>query len=113
MCIRDSTNTDIPEARYLRANGSQPSSRYIIDGSYLRLRNVTLGYNLPKSLLNKLRLEKARVYVSGTNLATFTNYTGWDPEVNSDTFTSNFAQGNDFYTPPMPRTILFGVNIGL
>lgn len=109
----DNTNTDIPEARYLRANGSQPSSRYIFDGSYLRLRNLSLGYTIPKSVLNKLHLEKARIYVSGTNLATFTKYKGWDPEVNSDSFTSNFAQGNDFYTPPMPRTIVFGINVGI
>ena len=109
----DNTNTDVPEARFYIANGSQASSRYIFDGSYLRLRNLSLGYTLPKSVLSKLRLEKARIYVSGTNLATFTKYKGWDPEVNSDSFTSNFAQGNDFYTPPMPRTIVFGINIGL
>ena len=109
----DNTNTNVPEARYLRANGSQQSSRYILDGSYLRLRSVSLGYNLPKSILKQVHLEKARVYFSGTNLFTWTNYTGWDPEVNSDTFTSNFAQGNDFYTPPMPRTLLFGINIGI
>ena len=109
----DNTITDIPEARYLRSNGNQPSSRYIFDGSYLRFRNLTFGYSLPKQLLTKMHLEKLRVYVQGTNLATFTNYKGWDPEVNSDSFTSNFAQGNDFYTPPTPRTILFGVSIGL
>lgn len=107
------TNTDIPEARYLRGNGNQPSSRYIYDGSYLRIRNVNFGYNLPKEWLKKARIEKLRVYVSATNLATFTKYKGWDPEVNADSFSSNFAIGNDFYTPPMPRTILFGVNIGL
>jgi TonB-dependent starch-binding outer membrane protein SusC len=108
----DNTITDVPEARYLKSNGNQASSRYIFDGSYVRLRTVTLGYNLPKNLVNKLRLEKLRIYLSGQNLATFTNYKGWDPEVNSDSFTSNFAQGNDFYTPPMPRTILFGLNVG-
>jgi TonB-dependent starch-binding outer membrane protein SusC len=107
------TVTDVPEARFFRGNGNQPSSRYIFDGSYMRVRNVILSYNLPKRLLSKIRLDKMRVYVSATNLATFTKYKGWDPEVNSDTFTSNFAQGNDFYTPPMPRTILFGFNIGL
>ena len=109
----DNTITDIPEARYLRGNGNQPSSRYIFDGSYLRLRSLSLSYSLPRQILDKMRLDKMRIYVSGTNLATFTKYKGWDPEVNSDSFTSNFAQGNDFYTPPMPRTILVGINIGL
>ena len=52
-----------------------------------------------------------RVYVSGQNLLTFTKYPYWDPEVNADDFDSNIAKGNDFYTPPQPRTILFGVNI--
>ena len=107
----DNTITDVPEARYLRSNGSQPSSRYIYDGSFIRLRTLTLGYNLPKGLISKMKLEKLRVYLSAQNLATFTKYKGWDPEVNSDSFTSNFAQGNDFYTPPMPRTLLFGLNV--
>ncbi|MFN4144453.1 MAG: SusC/RagA family TonB-linked outer membrane protein [Runella sp.] len=105
--------TDVPQARFLITNGSQPSSRYILDGSYLRLRTMSIGYTLPKSLLNRFKMDRVRVYMSGMNLATFTKYGGWDPEVNSDTFTSNFAQGNDFYTPPQPRTILFGINIGL
>lgn len=109
----ENRNTDVPQARFLITNGSQPSSRYIFDGSYLRLRTMSLGYTLPKSLTNRVKMERVRVYVSAMNLATFTNYKGWDPEVNSDSFTSNFAQGNDFYTPPQPRTILFGINIGL
>jgi TonB-dependent starch-binding outer membrane protein SusC len=110
---KENPNTDVPQARYLITNGSQPSSRYIFDGSYLRLRTLSLGYTLPKSITSRAKLERVRVYVSAMNLATFTKYKGWDPEVNSDTFTSNFAQGNDFYTPPQPRTILFGINIGL
>ena len=110
---KENPNTDVPEARYLITNGSQPSSRYIFDGSYLRLRTLSLGYTLPKSLTSRAKIERVRVYVSAMNLATFTKYKGWDPEVNSDSFTSNFAQGNDFYTPPQPRTILFGINIGL
>ncbi len=109
----DNRITDIPEARYLRSNGNQPSSRYIFDASYLRLRNLSFGYTLPKEWLNRIHIEKLRIYVSGTNLATFTNYKGWDPEVSTDSFTANFVQGNDFYTPPVPRTILFGFNITL
>ncbi len=108
----DNRNTIVPQARYLITNGSQPSSRYIYDGSYVRLRTLTFGYTLPKSLINRIKLDRVRVYVSGMNLATFTKYKGWDPEVNSDSFTSNFAQGNDFYTPPQPRTLLVGLNVG-
>lgn len=104
--------TAVPQARYLITNGSQPSSRYIFDGSYVRLRTLTFGYTLPKSLINRIKMDRIRVYVSAMNLATFTKYKGWDPEVNSDSFTSNFAQGNDFYTPPQPRTLLVGLNVG-
>ncbi len=73
---------------------------------------LTLGYTLPKSLISKVKMDRVRVYFSAINLATFTKYKGWDPEVNSDSFTSNFAQGNDFYTPPQPRTLLVGINVG-
>ncbi|MBU1011916.1 MAG: TonB-dependent receptor [Bacteroidetes bacterium] len=109
--------TDVPEARFASSNGTRESSRYLSDGSYLRLRNVTFGYNLPKSITSKLKLDRVRLYVTGVNLLTITNYTGWDPEVNytgtgRTTQTFNIAQGNDFYTVPQARTITFGVNVG-
>lgn len=107
--------TNIPQARFFVNNGAQLSSRYVVDGSFIRLRNVTLGYSLPTSLLSRVKLERVRLYVSGLNLLTFTNYPFWDPEVNADIQAAanvNIAQGNDFYTPPQPRTIMFGVNIG-
>ncbi|MCF0039278.1 SusC/RagA family TonB-linked outer membrane protein [Dyadobacter fanqingshengii] len=111
----ENTDTDVPEARFYKGNGNQASTRYIYDGSYLRLRSMTLGYNLPSSVTNRLKMDRVRLYVSGMNLATFTNYKGWDPEVNTDDISERdlkFALGNDFYTAPQPRTILFGVNIG-
>jgi TonB-linked SusC/RagA family outer membrane protein len=106
--------TDIPENRFLLANGSNPSSRYISDGSYLRLRNVVLGYTLPQSALDRIGLRRVRLYMSGLNLLTFTDYDGWDPEVNTDLYdqSDNLNIGNDFYTAPQARTISFGVNIG-
>jgi TonB-linked SusC/RagA family outer membrane protein len=105
--------TNVPQARLYFNNGAQVSSRYIVDGSFMRLRNVTLGYNLPKAITSKIKLDRVRLYVSGQNLLTFTNYPYWDPEVNADSFDSNIAKGNDFYTPPQPKTVLFGLNIGL
>ncbi len=107
--------TNTPQARFFVNNGAQLSSRYVVDGSFIRLRNVTLGYSLPTSLLSRVKLERVRLYVSGLNLLTFTKYPFWDPEVNADIQAAanvNIAQGNDFYTPPQPRTIMFGVNIG-
>ena len=103
--------TNIPQVRLYYTNGSQASSRYIVDGSYIRLRSVTFGYNIDAKLLRKYKIEKLRVYVSGQNLLTFTKYPYWDPEVNADSFDSNIAKGNDFYTPPQPRTLLAGINI--
>lgn len=106
------TNTNIPEARLFFNNGAQPSSRFIQDGSFVRLRNATLSYNFPKSLTSKAKIQSLRVFVTGQNLLTWTNYIGWDPEVNADDIVTNIAQGYDFYTAPQPRTILAGFNIG-
>jgi TonB-linked SusC/RagA family outer membrane protein len=105
--------TNIPQVRLYRVNGSQASSRYIVDGSYIRLRTASIGYTFNNSLLKKAKIEKLRVYVSAFNLLTITDYPYWDPEVNADSFDSNIAKGNDFYTPPQPRTILFGINLNL
>ncbi|MBD3617776.1 MAG: TonB-dependent receptor [Gracilimonas sp.] len=106
--------TDVPEARLFGSNGSNPSSRYISDGSYLRLKSVTLGYTLPQDLLSKLQLRDVRIYMTGLNLLTFTDYEGWDPEVNTDLYdlSNNLNIGNDFYSAPQARTISFGINIG-
>ncbi len=106
------TNTNVPEARLYRNNGAQPSSRFIEDGSFVRLRNVTLSYNFPKSLTSKAKIQSLRLFVSGQNLLTWTNYSGWDPEVNADDVVTNVAIGYDFYTAPQPRTITGGINIG-
>ncbi len=109
------TNTN---AEYPRAVGgtqgiynTQRSSRYLEDGSYLRLKNITLGYNLPKSLISKLKVNNARVYVTGQNILTFTNYTGFDPEVSSTFSIAN--TGVDQGTIPQFKTFSFGLNIGL
>ncbi|GAB3498909.1 TonB-dependent receptor [Spirosoma knui] len=108
----ENPNTDVPEARLYFNNGAQSSSRFVVDGSFVRLRTVTLSYNLPKTLINKAKLNTVRLFVSGQNLLTFTNYPGWDPEVNADYIVSNIAQGYDFYTAPQARTITGGINIG-
>ncbi|WEK37258.1 MAG: TonB-dependent receptor [Candidatus Pseudobacter hemicellulosilyticus] len=105
--------TMVPQARLGMGNGIDPSSRYISEGSYLRVKAVTLGVNLPPVVLKKLHLDRARFYVRGQNLFTITNYTGWDPEVNADFMASNINQGNDFYSAPQVRAIIFGINVGL
>ncbi len=84
--------------------------RYVEDGSYVRLKNVTLGYSLPASLIGRIGIEKIRAYVSGTNLITLTKYTGYDPEVSA--YNSNDAMiGVDLSNYPTARTITFGIDI--
>ena len=103
----------VPEPRLFFANGTNPSSRYLSDGSYLRLKTLTVGYTLPQTLSNRAKLQKVRVYVAAQNLLTITRYKGWDPEVNADYAASNITQGYDFYSAPQAKTITVGVNIGL
>lgn len=88
------------------------SSRYIYDADYVRLKNITLGYNIPQKTMAKIGLTSARVYVSGVNLLTFTKYPGWDPEVNTDYRSSNVNQGGDFYAAPQIKSWVFGLNLG-
>ena len=109
--------TQVPQVRLYGGNGSGVSSRWVQDGSFMRVKTVSLGYNIPKNLLRKAFLQTARVYVSGFNLLTLTKYTGYDPEVNTtynnaSNQSANISLGHDFYTPPQARTIQVGINLG-
>lgn len=108
--------TDIPQARFAEGNGTRDSDRFLSDGSYLRVRNITFGYNLPANIVNKIKMSNARIYIGVQNLYTLTNYKGWDPEVNytgtsRSTQSSNIIQGYDFYTVPQARTYTLGINL--
>lgn len=88
------------------------SDRYVEDGSFLRIKNITLGYTFPKALLNKAKIENLRVYVNIQNLYTFTKYTGYDPEVGSSTQDSTgLTYGLDNGRYPSPAMYSFGLNI--
>jgi TonB-linked SusC/RagA family outer membrane protein len=89
--------------------GGGYSSRTVEDGSYLRLKTVQLGYNVPKSLLQRLKISSARLFVSGQNLFTWTHYTGEDPEVS--TYNSVLTGGFDYSAYPRARTFAFGANV--
>ncbi|RYC69479.1 SusC/RagA family TonB-linked outer membrane protein [Spirosoma sordidisoli] len=88
------------------------SDRYLEDGSFIRLRTLSLGYRLPAPLLTRLRLASVRAYVQATNLFTITPYSGLDPEVNSQSNVAN-TKNFDWATVPQPRTIQAGLTIGL
>jgi TonB-linked SusC/RagA family outer membrane protein len=107
------TNTDVPMKTAARSE--RVSSRFIFDGSYVRVKNIMLGYNMPKPVLDKLNIEKLRLYVSGQNLLTFTNYPGYDPEVNyrgsGSGADSNRNQGLDYASYPNVKSYTVGLNI--
>ena len=85
------------------------SNLYVEDGSFLRLKNLTLGYTLPTKWVRSLGFSRLRLYASGTNLLTWTGYTGYDPEVTSSNNTVDAGLDNGKY--PVPRTYNFGVSI--
>lgn len=103
--------TDVPQARLFGANGTQSSSRYLQEADFIRLRNITLGYNLPSSFTNKIDIDRLRIYFTAVNLLTFTDYDGYDPESTYDVqANSSFNVGNAFYSAPPAKTITVGVN---
>ena len=104
--------TDIPQARLFGGNGSQESSRYLENADFVRLRNLTLGFTLPVEVTNKLGLDRLRIYFTGVNLFTFTNFSGWDPESTGDFAQWNSAaSGYVFFSPPQARTLTLGLNV--
>jgi TonB-dependent starch-binding outer membrane protein SusC len=92
------------------ANNRRTSDRWLEDGSYLRLRNIALGYNFPSSITQKLKISRLRVYVQGQNLVTWTKYSGFDPEISTFGETTT-AAGTDFLTFPQARQVSFGLNV--
>ncbi|MES2648508.1 MAG: TonB-dependent receptor [Bacteroidota bacterium] len=107
--------TNIPEARlnyYGDFSSPAVSTQYMEDGTYVRVKNVTLSYNLSPTMLNKFKLSSAKFYATAINLATITNYSGWDPEVNTDYRATNINQGGDFYAAPQIKSVVVGLNIG-
>lgn len=86
------------------------SDRYIEDGSYIRLKNITLGYTFPSKLINKWGLDNLRIYANIQNLLTITGYDGYDPEIGASTASAN-VYGLDNGRYPSPTVYSFGLNI--
>lgn len=102
--------TDLP--KLTAANYSiYQNSRYVEDGSFLRLRQLSLGYNFNKTFLDRIKVRSLRLFAVGTNLFLITPYTGLDPESNLGVGGQN-TQGYDYGLPPQPRTFQLGLNIG-
>jgi TonB-linked SusC/RagA family outer membrane protein len=103
------TNTDIPRASTTRP-ANRISTRQMEDGSYLRLKNVQLAYNLPAKLTKPLHVQGIRFYVTAQNYFTWTKYSGYDPEVNRFGQDSR-SQGFDYASYPAAKTLIFGLNV--
>ncbi|MFC0186460.1 hypothetical protein ACFFJX_30110 [Pseudarcicella hirudinis] len=110
------TNTDIPRNTILDpANNKRSSSFYVEDGSYLRLKSIQLGYTLPASFTQKIKIDRARIYVSSQNLLTFTSYTGYSPEVGRNGGNTQarglFGAGVDVEAYPQAKSFFLGIDI--
>ena len=103
----EGTSNKLP--RFVRGDNVnwQMSDLYVQDGSYLRLKNIQLGYTLPESLTKKILISQLRLYVAAENLLTLTNYRGFDPEISS----GGTSLGVDYGVYPQARTFLFGINL--
>lgn len=103
--------TDEPRASFDGLSGARSvSTRMLESGSYSRLQEITVGYRLPQSFMNFAGLQNTRLYVSGHNLATFTGYRGYNPDVNSNGSSSSIGLGTDFYAYPLARTYSVGIS---
>jgi TonB-linked SusC/RagA family outer membrane protein len=112
------TNTDTNTPRIGNNSNREFSSRFIEDGSYIRLKNIALGYNFTSEVVEKLGVDNLRLSVSAQNLLTFTNYSGLDPEVNyagsssgNANQSANTVQGFDFGNYPTVKSVNFSLNI--
>jgi hypothetical protein len=92
-----------------------PSDRFILSGSYFRLRTLMLGYTLPEVFTEKIFMNQLRVYLKGTNLFTLTKFTGYSPEIGTTRDLSNggdvLSNGIDYGSYPIPRIFSFGINL--
>ena len=105
------TNASLPSATYLQDDDKLYSSNLMVkDASFFKIKQIQLGYSLPKSVLNALTMTNARVYVSLENFFTFTNYPGSDPEVNASGNTAS-AMTFDYGAYPQAKSVMFGVNV--
>ena len=98
--------TDVPKANFKLLN----STYFVEDGSYLRLKDVSLSYNVKGKLLKKWGITRLQPYFTATNLLTWTSYSGMDPEVNQ-WGNSGTVQGIDWGTYPHSRSYVFGINV--
>ena len=107
----------LPRAGQSAGSNLRPSDFFLEDGSFTRLRNITIGFSIPQSSLNEVArnvVSSLRIYIAAENLFTITKYKGYDPEISTQGSAGNyiFQRGIDDGQMPQPRTFLFGIQIG-
>ncbi|HEV8083296.1 MAG TPA: TonB-dependent receptor [Chitinophagaceae bacterium] len=114
----EGTSNSMPRVTFKGASNNKfPSSRFLEDGSYLRLKNCQIGYTIPEKIVSRYKIKSLRFYVTGQNLWTLTNYTGLDPEmhisdnVRRDTYGGDVGAGIDWGTYPSARSFILGLNL--
>jgi hypothetical protein len=111
----ENPSNTVPRAAWGGAtNNNRPSTRFIEDGSYMRLKNIQLGYTLPAVISSKAKMERFRIYVSAQNLLTLTKFSGLDPEMQTSENSAaegDRAAGIDWGTYPTSKTYLVGLNV--
>jgi hypothetical protein len=106
---RDGDDTHVPRALYREGYNWLGSDRFVEDGSHIRLKTVSLTYNIPKKVCDWLRIKEARVYGTGYNLFTWTNYSGQDPDVGVPSSPSSLPK--DASRTPPAKKYMFGLNL--
>ena len=104
----EGTSNEVPRASNSASNNQLFSSFYVEDGSYLRIQNVQLGYSISDKFLERMRIDKFRIYVAVNNLYTFTKYNGYNPDVSNS---SPVGAGVDLGQYPQTRTFTTGINV--
>ncbi|MEP7377117.1 MAG: TonB-dependent receptor [Chitinophagaceae bacterium] len=114
----EGTSNTMPRVSFKGAsNNKYPSSRFLEDGSYVRLKNLQIGYTIPLKIVSRLKIKSLRLYLTGQNLWTLTKYTGLDPEmhvsdnVKRDAYGGDVAAGIDWGTYPSAKSYILGVNL--
>ncbi|UYQ94418.1 TonB-dependent receptor [Chitinophaga horti] len=104
-------NGKVPRANArTTGNNNAVSSRWVEDGSYLRIQNISLGYKLPGAVVNRLKLQSVRIYASAQNLHTWSKYLNFNPEVSN--YEGPLTGGVDYGSYPLAKTVTFGINVG-
>jgi len=111
LSTRDRSLLDLGSNQTAGIGVDQRSSRWIEDGSYVRMKNITLAFNLPYSIISKIHVTRLSTYVTAANLFTITKYTGYDPEVSSFNAGGAGGLGIDLSNYPTSKTIMFGINL--